>query len=324
MQMITWLVIILPGAVGCVLAYLLLKWGPMFSRLASSMENELQSALRVSENIQQNAHSQMKSVWRQVASVQTAIDGVRSLRTLTAELEEYANEVQQLSQHLHAESHHSDIYPNSLVQHAESSAKHLSMTANRARHVYQVLLRSVDQLASETEGVRSAGIDSERSVQELTGAVERVRHMVAERRVSAAGEPRRKSRSPSNRLPEHAISSFNRNSSRSPDRYAPDNREDVELRRDPHATRDRARDHEVDRQPRNRGHEQEVLPLADGQRRRPHYESRREFVDHGDAHRYDDDNRYVSRELPAPPRQSSRRTQRDHDGNDDPRKEWLR
>ena len=176
------------GIAGGVVWLAVRRWGPALRHLSSVVDRELGQAEHSADLLQKSAQAQMKRVYRQAASVRGALDGVKSLGSLTKEIEERARDLQGIAQQMATDSTTFDASID-LAQYTVNSADELAHTAERAAHTYRKLVSSLDQLISETEGQRDLHEESERHVRELTGAVERVRHAVADQR-GAARAPR--------------------------------------------------------------------------------------------------------------------------------------
>jgi hypothetical protein len=165
------------------------RWGPMLQRIVTIVDREMGQAQRSAEALQQSAQSQMKRAYRQAAAVRSALDGVKSLYSLTTEIEQHARDLRQIAHRMAAESSSYGPASGEVARYAVSSADHLAETAERAKHTYRKLLTSVNQIVADSDGLRE-GEEVERQVRELTGAVERVRLAMPEHRGMPAKRPR--------------------------------------------------------------------------------------------------------------------------------------
>ncbi len=167
------LVIILLGC-AILIWFLITKWLPAISKLTTTLEKETQEALKTGSALQKNSREQMKYIWKQADSAKTALNGIGSLRQMVTELEQTAEDMQAIAQQLDNDAMRGGRISSTVTRQADSAAKRLTATANRAKYTYQLLFRSLDQLIADTEELRDFSKGNEVFAKELTGAVERV------------------------------------------------------------------------------------------------------------------------------------------------------
>ncbi len=164
--------------VAVVVVWLMLRrWGPALRSMMSMVEREVSQVERTAGAINQSANAQIKRVYSQGASVRGAIEGVHSLRAVITDLDQHTEKLKRLANQIAADpSFHGDSLL--LARDASERAMDLTQTSKRAHQTYRKLLTSVQQLAVEADALRENGEEASRNAQLLTGAMERVRHVV--------------------------------------------------------------------------------------------------------------------------------------------------
>ena len=133
------LLLLAVGVAGVIIWLTLRQWGPALRQLSTIVDREMREAEHSAEGLQHNAQAQMKRVYRQAASVRGALDGVKSLHSLSVDIEQRAHDLRQLAHHMAAESSVHGVASDDFARYAISSADQLAETAERGEtHLSQI------------------------------------------------------------------------------------------------------------------------------------------------------------------------------------------